>query len=86
MSRRILEGCVVSCKCSKTALVRVKRPVYHPLYKKVTYKDKKYAAHDSESRCQVGDFVQIRESRPYSKTKCWEVVYGEKRSGSCDVA
>lgn len=75
MPRRILRGEVVSCKMDKTAVVRVKRPSKHPIYKKVVFKFRKYAAHDPDNACSVGDVVSIRESRPYSKTKTWEVVH-----------
>jgi small subunit ribosomal protein S17 len=75
MPRRVLQGVVVSDKNEKTVIVRVDRRVSHPIYKKTIQRSKKYAAHDEQSRCKVGDSVQIIESRPYSKTKCWEVVY-----------
>lgn len=75
MPRRVLQGVVVSDKNEKTVIVRVDRRVSHPIYKKTIQRSKKYAAHDEMSRCKVGDSVQIIESRPYSKTKCWEVVY-----------
>jgi small subunit ribosomal protein S17 len=74
MPRRIMQGTVVSVAGDKTVIVRVERRVMHPLYKKFIRRTKKYAAHDEDNRCKVGDAVQIRESRPYSKRKTWEVV------------
>ncbi len=74
MSRRVLQGVVVSDKADKTVTVRVDRRVKHPLYKKYIMRSKKYAAHDAENRCKVGDTVRIRECRPISKNKCFEVV------------
>ncbi len=74
MSRRVLQGVVVSDKADKTVTVRVDRRVKHPLYKKFIQRSKKYAAHDAENRCKVGDTVRIRECRPISKNKCFEVV------------
>jgi small subunit ribosomal protein S17 len=74
MPRRILQGTVVSDKADKTITVRVDRRVKEPLYKKYITRSKKYAAHDEDNRCKVGDTVRIRECRPLSKRKCWEVV------------
>ena len=55
MPRRILQGVVVSDKSDKTIIVNVERRVMHPIYKKVVRRSKKYAAHDAENRCKVGD-------------------------------
>ena len=74
MPRRILQGVVVSDKGEKTITVLVERRVMHPVYKKFIKLSKKYRAHDEGNTCQVGDTVRIRECRPISKTKTWEVV------------
>jgi small subunit ribosomal protein S17 len=42
------------------------------LYKKVIHKTKRFQAHDVMN-CQVGDEVQIVESKPISKHKRWIV-------------
>jgi small subunit ribosomal protein S17 len=49
----------------------------HPLYKKFIRRSSKYAAHDETNACKVGDSVRIRECRPLSKRKRWEVVGGD---------
>ena len=74
MPRRILQGVVVSDKGDKTITVLVERRVMHPVYKKFIKQSKKYRAHDEGNTCQVGETVRIRECRPISKTKTWEVV------------
>jgi small subunit ribosomal protein S17 len=74
MPKRILRGTVVSDKPNKTVIVRVERRVTHPVYKKVIRLSKRYAAHDEANACKTGDIVSIRECRPLSKTKRWEVV------------
>lgn len=74
MSRRVLQGTVVGVAGDKTIIVRVERRLRHPTYKKVILRSKKYAVHDAENICKSGDVVRIRESRPHSKTKTWEVV------------
>ncbi len=42
--------------------------------KKFIRRSKKYAAHDEENRFSAGDKVIIREARPFSKRKTWEVI------------
>ncbi len=74
MPRRVLQGVVVSDKMDKTIVVEVERRVMHPLYKKFIRRTKKYAAHDESNDTKVGDIVRIRECRPISKRKRWEVV------------
>jgi len=74
MPKRILQGVVVSDKMEKTVVVRVERRVMHPIYKKFIRRSKKYHAHDEDNTFKAGDSVRIRECRPISKTKCWEVI------------
>ena len=74
MPKRILQGTVVSDKTDKTITVLVERRFTHPLMKKTVRLSKKYHAHDAENACRVGQTVRIRECRPISKTKCWEVI------------
>lgn len=70
---RTLTGRVVSDKMDKTVTVLVERKVKHPLYGKVIRLSKKYHAHDENNELQVGDLVEIQESRPLSRTKTWNV-------------
>jgi len=74
MPKRILQGVVVSDKMDKTVVVRVERRVMHPIYKKFIRLSKKYHAHDENNACKAGETVRIRECRPLSKSKCWEVI------------
>jgi len=67
-------GKVVSNKMDKTVVVAVERKFPHPLYEKQVKKTKKFYAHDEENKCNEGDIVRIRESRPLSKLKRWVVV------------
>jgi small subunit ribosomal protein S17 len=76
MSKRVLQGVVVSDVCDKTVIVRVERRVMHPIYKKFVTHSKKYAAHDENNSYRSGDVVRIEESRPISKRKCWIVIGG----------
>ena len=74
MTKRILQGEVVSNKGDKTIVVKVKRTFRHPFYGKVISRSKKYHAHDEKNKYKIGDDVKIIESRPYSKLKKWEVI------------
>ena len=66
-------GIVVSDKMDKTVVVLVERLVKHRLYKKFIRRRAKYAAHDINNECSIGDKVMITESRPLSRTKRWRV-------------
>jgi small subunit ribosomal protein S17 len=69
-----MQGVVVSDKADKTIVVKVERRVMHPLYKKFIRRSKRYLAHDESNVVKVGDLVRIRECRPISKRKCWEIM------------
>jgi len=71
--KKVLIGTVVSDKMDKTVVVQVKRLFMHPRYKKYVRKNATYKAHDEMNQCKIGDKVQIIESRPISKDKCWRV-------------
>lgn len=74
MPRRVLEGSVVSDKGDKTVVVRIERRYIHPVYKKIITRSTRYMAHDVLNRYKIGDLVSIRECRPISKKKRWEVI------------
>jgi small subunit ribosomal protein S17 len=74
MARKELIGKVVSDKMKKTVVVEVARVKVHPLYKKRVWVHKRYKAHDEKEECRVGDTVIIRETRPLSKEKRWQVI------------
>ena len=74
MSKKILNGKVISDKNSKTIVVLVKRRYSHPFFKKVITSSKKYHVHDEKNSFKIGDLVKITESRPFSKNKRWLVI------------
>ena len=74
MPKRVLQGTVVSDAADKTITVLVERRVPHPLYKKIVKLSKRFAAHDADNKAKVGDKVKIRECRPISKRKSWELI------------
>ncbi|MEQ9145110.1 MAG: 30S ribosomal protein S17 [Parvibaculaceae bacterium] len=77
MPKRILQGVVVSDKNDKTVVVKVERRFTDPLLKKTVRRTKKYHAHDETNAVKVGETVSIRECRPMSKNKTWEVIGNE---------
>ncbi len=64
---------VLGNKMDKTVVVEVVRRFRHKKYQKFVRQRERYKAHDAENICQVGDVVQIDESRPLSKEKRWRV-------------
>ena len=87
-NRRRILGVVTSNKMTKTVVVEIKRVFRHPLYRKVVHSSKRVKAHD-EIGCQIGDEVQIVESRPLSRDKRWmveSVVKKEIRTADSGVA
>lgn len=70
---RMLTGKIISKLGEKTAKISVERIVVHPLYKKRFKRSRNYLVHD-EIGTKVGDVVQFRPSRPYSKLKKWRIV------------
>jgi len=73
-TRRRIVGVVTSNKMQKTVVVEIARTFRHPLYKKVVHARRRVMAHD-ELDCQLGDRVQIVESRPISRHKHWVVEF-----------
>jgi small subunit ribosomal protein S17 len=71
---RSFQGKVVGNKMQKTLSVLVERKVKHPILGKYLVRSKKYSVHNEVGDFNVGDTVSIRECRPVSKTKAWEVI------------
>ncbi len=70
---RTITGKVVSNKMDKSVVVTVERVVTHPLYKKQYKQTYRFQAHDEKNACQIGDVVEIVETRPISKNKHFKV-------------
>ena len=71
---RVLRGKVVGSKMTDTITVAVERYVKHPKYKKFLRRTKKYLVHDKGNTAAVGQVVDIKEVRPISKRKSFELV------------
>lgn len=72
-SRKTRVGKVVSDKMDKTVVVIVEDRVAHKTYKKIIGRTYRLKAHDENNECGVGDIVEIVETRPISRDKCWRV-------------
>ncbi|MSQ23202.1 MAG: 30S ribosomal protein S17 [Chloroflexi bacterium] len=72
--RRLLTGRVSSDKMDKTVVVAVDVVRRHRVYGRLMHHTRKFKAHDPQNRSQVGDVVEIRESRPLSREKRWVVA------------
>ncbi|MBV8631705.1 MAG: 30S ribosomal protein S17 [Silvibacterium sp.] len=73
-------GQVVSTRMQKTIVVEVEMRKAHPKYKRVMKLSKKFYAHDENNTAHVGDMVRIRETRPLSKLKRWNLEEIVRRS------
>jgi small subunit ribosomal protein S17 len=71
--RKVRQGVVVSNKMDKTVVVKIERRVQHPLYRKTVIKTEKFKAHDLHA-CDIGDTVELMETRPLSRDKRWRVT------------
>ena len=81
-TRKTLSGVVVSNTNDKTITVVVSTSKKHPLYNKGFTTTKKYRAHDENNEAQIGDTVQIMETRPLSATKRFRLVEITKKAVS----
>src|SRR6478735_4546684 len=78
-------GTVVSTKMQKTIVVEIEIRKAHPKYKRVMKTNKKFYAHDEQNSARVGDVVRIRETRPLSKLKRWQLEEIVRRSSLAQV-
>ncbi|MGD9590992.1 MAG: 30S ribosomal protein S17 [Candidatus Berkiella sp.] len=71
---RTLTGRVTSDKRQATRTVEVQWSKRHEVYGKVMKGRTKLHVHDPEHECKLGDLVEIKQVRPISKTKTWQLV------------
>lgn len=71
--RKVRRGVVASNKMTKTVVVELNRQIQHGLYGKTVRRSNSVKAHD-EIGCDIGDTVEIMETRPLSKQKRWRVT------------
>lgn len=66
-------GKVTGNKMSKTVKVEISSREKHPVYKKIVSVRKVFLAH-SLKKHEIGDTVEIVQSKPYSKKVKWRVI------------
>jgi small subunit ribosomal protein S17 len=71
--RKVRRGVVTSNRMQKTCVVRLERSYQHALYGKTVRNSRTVKAHD-EIGVDIGDTVEIMETRPMSKEKRWRVT------------
>lgn len=77
ITRRTLQGTVVSNSMAKTLVVLVERRKKHPKYGKYFTVSKRYKVHDEKNQHAVGEVVRFVACRPISKDKRWRVLNKE---------
>lgn len=80
MAKTII-GTVSSSKVDKTIVVTVRERKTHPLYRKQYTVSKKFMAHDEANEAQLGDKVEILETRPISRRKSHKLARVIERAG-----
>ena len=78
-------GQVVSTKMQKTIVVEVEMRKAHAKYKRIIRSSRKFYAHDEQNTARVGDMVRIRETRPLSKLKRWNLEEILRRSALAQI-
>jgi small subunit ribosomal protein S17 len=86
MATKEFVGVVTSDKMDKTRRVEIPRLVRHPKYGKFIRQKTVCYIHDEQNESQVGDTVAICPSRPYSKTKRWDLLRIVSKSQQVDIA
>jgi small subunit ribosomal protein S17 len=74
LTRKSHKGVVVSNKMEKTVVVELERTFPHPRYGKIITRTKKIYAHNDKRPLEIGEAVEVVETRPLSKLKRWRVV------------
>jgi len=73
-SKRTKVGSVISLSGDKSRVALIQRTVKHELLGKIMKRTTKISFHDEENVSSVGDKVKIKETKPISKNKSWELV------------
>lgn len=72
--KRTKVGSVISLCGDKSRVALIQRTVKHELLGKIMKRSTKISFHDEENVSSVGDKVKIKETKPISKNKSWELV------------
>ncbi|GAB4285132.1 MAG: 30S ribosomal protein S17 [Candidatus Dojkabacteria bacterium] len=78
--RRIMVGQVVKISNPSTVKVKVEKKFPHPKYGKIVKTHKSYLVSLNGFEVEVGDLVNIGETKPISKRKSWEITEVVKKA------
>src|SRR6186997_608037 len=74
LTGRVVNDTAKAGRMQKTVVVEVVRRYRDPVYGKYVKRRKRFHAHDEKNEYRTSDVVEIKESRPLSKTKRWVAV------------
>ncbi len=83
--RKDLIGFVTSRSGDKSIKVTVPFKTPHPRYQKVINRKTVVHVHDEKNETNLGDKVEIMETRPISRLKRWRIVNVLERAVIADV-
>ncbi len=85
-ARKTEIGFVSSKMGSKSVKVTVPYKTPHPLYHKVINRKTVLHVHDEKNEANVGDKVEVMETRPMSRLKRWRILTILERAVAAAVA
>lgn len=71
---RVVNDTTTAGRMQKTVVVEVVKRFRDPVYGKYVKRRKRFHAHDEKQEYRTSDLIEIRESRPLSRTKRWVAV------------
>jgi small subunit ribosomal protein S17 len=71
---RVVNDTTKAGRMQKTVVVEVVNRFRDPVYGKYVKRRKRFHAHDEKQEYRTADLIEIRESRPLSRTKRWVAV------------
>jgi len=71
---RVVNDTASAGRMQKTVVVEVVSRFRDPVYGKYVKRRKRFHAHDEQNEYRTADVVEIKESRPLSRTKRWNLV------------
>jgi small subunit ribosomal protein S17 len=71
---RVVNDTTKPGRMQKTVVVEVVNRFRDPVYGKYVKRRKRFHAHDEKQEYRTSDLIEIRESRPLSRTKRWVAV------------
>lgn len=71
---KTVHGTVIKNNSAKTITVQSERLIKYPKFGKYIRRNSSYKVHDEKNEAQVGDEIDITETRPLSKSKKWRLL------------